>query len=103
MTRRRVVKLYKVVSSNHSDRDATWEREDYLKENYLAFYTDWYAFQILGQDFSKGEGCNTLGVWLPQNCISFHKHVHHLSNHAIVTETCICNILNYVCFIHDCL
>ena len=47
--------------------------------------------------------CNTLGVWLPQNCISFHNHVHHLSHHAIVTETCICNILNYVCFILDCL
>ena len=41
VTRRRVVKMYKVVWSNHSDRDATWEREDYLKENYLAFYTDW--------------------------------------------------------------
>ena len=45
--------------------------------------------------------CNTLGVWLPQKCISFHKHVHHLSHHAIVTETYICNIRNSVCFILD--
>ena len=30
--------------------------------------------------------CNTLGVWLPQKCISFHKHVHHLSHHAIVLK-----------------
>ena len=51
VTRTRVVKLYKVVWSNHSERDATWERKDYLKENYPAFYTDWYAFQILGRDF----------------------------------------------------
>ena len=32
LTRRRVVKLYKVVWSNHSDRDATWEQEDYLRK-----------------------------------------------------------------------
>ena len=56
VTRTRVVKLYKVVWSNHSERNATWEWEDYLKENYLAFYIKWYAFQILGQDFSKGRG-----------------------------------------------
>ena len=54
VTRRRVVKLYKVVWSNHSDRDATWEREDYIKGELPAFYTKWYAFQILGRDFYKG-------------------------------------------------
>jgi hypothetical protein len=48
MTHNRVVKLYKVVWSNHSDRDATWEQEDYLKENHSTFYNKWYAFQILG-------------------------------------------------------
>jgi hypothetical protein len=103
VTRSRVIKLYKVVWSNHSERDTIWEREDYLKDNYPKFYNEWYAFQISGRDFYKGEGCNTLGVWLTQKCISFHKYVHHLSHHAIVTETCICNILNYVCFILDCL
>ena len=30
--------------------------------------------------------CNTLGVWLLQNCISFHNHVHHLSHLAIVLK-----------------
>jgi hypothetical protein len=30
VTRNRVVKLYKIMWSNHSERDATWEREDYL-------------------------------------------------------------------------
>ena len=87
-----------MAKSNHSDRDATWEREDYLKENYLAFYIKWYAFQISGRDFSKGEGYNTLGVWLPQNCISFHKHMHHPCHHAIITETYICNIRKFCLF-----
>jgi hypothetical protein len=62
VTRNRVVKLYKLVWSNHSERDATWEREDYLKENHSAFYEKWYAFQISGQDFYTGEGCNTPSV-----------------------------------------
>jgi hypothetical protein len=51
-------------SNQGSESDATWEREDYLQEGYKEFYQQWYAFQILGQDFYKGEGCNTLGVWL---------------------------------------
>jgi hypothetical protein len=60
VTRSRVVKLYKVVWSNHSEHDATWEREDYLKEHHPTFYAKWHAFQISGRDFYKGEGCNTL-------------------------------------------
>jgi hypothetical protein len=48
VTRNRVVKLYKVVWSNHSERDATWERKDYLRDNHPTFYTKWYAFQISG-------------------------------------------------------
>jgi hypothetical protein len=38
VTRSRVVKLYKVVWSNHGQHDATWEREDYLRDNYPNFY-----------------------------------------------------------------
>jgi hypothetical protein len=64
VTRNWVVKLYKVVWSNHGERDATWERDDYLKDNHSTFYTKWYDFQISGRDFYKGEGCNSLGVWL---------------------------------------
>jgi hypothetical protein len=45
-----------VVWSNHGERDATWEKEDYLKDNYSAFYEKWYDFQILGRDFYKGGG-----------------------------------------------
>jgi hypothetical protein len=48
VTWNQVVKLYKVVWSNHSERDATWEREDYLRDNYSKFFNERYAFQILG-------------------------------------------------------
>jgi hypothetical protein len=53
VTPSRVVKLYKVVWSNNGERDATWERKDYLKRTYPKFYNEWYAFQISGQDFYK--------------------------------------------------
>jgi hypothetical protein len=64
VTQNRVVKLYKVVWSNHSERDVMWEREDYLRDTYPTFYAQRYAFQILGQDFYKREGCNTLVLCL---------------------------------------
>ena len=38
VTRSKVIKFYKVVWNNHSEQDATWEREDYLHEVYPAFY-----------------------------------------------------------------
>ena len=41
VTRSKVIKFYKVVWNNHSEQDATWEREDYLREVYLAFYEEW--------------------------------------------------------------
>ena len=49
VTRSRVVKFYKVMWSNQgSESDATWEREDYLRDGYKEFYHQWYACQILG-------------------------------------------------------
>jgi hypothetical protein len=59
VTRSRRVKLYKVLWNNQSEHDATWEREDYLQDTYPFFFAKWYAFQISGRDFYKGEGCNT--------------------------------------------
>jgi hypothetical protein len=41
VTRSKVIKFYKVVWNNHSERDATWEREDYLHGVYPAFYEKW--------------------------------------------------------------
>ena len=41
VTRSKVIKFYKVVWNNHSEQDATWEWEDYLREVYPAFYEEW--------------------------------------------------------------
>ena len=68
-----MVKFYKVKWSNQgSERDATWEREDYLRDGYKEFYQQWYACQISGRDFYKGEGCNTPGVWFPHQLGILH-------------------------------
>ena len=41
VTRNCVIKFYKVMWNNHSEQDATWEQEDYLREVYPAFYEKW--------------------------------------------------------------
>ena len=52
-----MVKFYKVMWSNQgSELDATWEREDYLREGYKEFNQQWYACQTSGRDFYKGGG-----------------------------------------------
>ena len=37
-TRNKSIKFLKVKWSHHSDREATWEREDHLRSEYLAFF-----------------------------------------------------------------
>ena len=41
VTQNRVIKFHKVMWNNHSEQDATREREDYLREVYPAFYEKW--------------------------------------------------------------
>ena len=36
-TRRKVVKMYKIQWSNHTEEEATWETETYLNEHYCGF------------------------------------------------------------------
>ena len=48
VTHSKVIKFYKVVWNNHSEQDAMWEREDYLREVYLVFYKRWLVVQISG-------------------------------------------------------
>ena len=36
-----VIKFHKVMWNNHSEQDAMWEWEDYLREVYPAFYKKW--------------------------------------------------------------
>ena len=38
VTQNHVIMFYKVMWNNHSEQDATWEREDYLREVYPTFY-----------------------------------------------------------------
>jgi hypothetical protein len=37
VTRRKAIWFYKVQWNNHSEDEATWEREDYLRSNFLDF------------------------------------------------------------------
>ena len=41
VTRSKVIWFYKVLWNNHSEQDATWEREDYLREVYPTFNEEW--------------------------------------------------------------
>jgi uncharacterized FlgJ-related protein len=41
ITQNHVIKFYKVIWSNHGERDSTWERDDYLREVYPTFYEKW--------------------------------------------------------------
>jgi len=50
-TRSKMIKLYKVLWSNHDERNATWETEAYLKEVYSDFYNKWLVTQNLGMRF----------------------------------------------------
>ena len=62
VTRGRVIKIFRVLWNHQSERDATWEREDYLQVTYHSFYEKWYVFQISGRDFCKGGRAVTLLV-----------------------------------------
>ena len=98
-----MVKFYKVMWSNQgSERDATWEREDYLRDGYKEFYQQWYACQISGRDFYKEEGCNTPGVWLP------HLHLHFMNMsiiHTFMSLYCMKHVvetLQHIVIFHVC-
>ena len=100
--------LYLARLTRQEERKDSKDMQGYLACGFIAFVGSITKRVSLYSIFINGRigsltNCNTLGVWLPQYCISFHKHVHHLSHHAIVTDTCICNIHNCVCFILDCL
>ena len=41
VTRSKVVKFYKVVWNNHSEQDAMWERDDFLRGAYPIFFKNW--------------------------------------------------------------
>ena len=69
--RRKVVKMYKIQWSHHTEEEATWEMEDYLNRHYLGFlsFTSGILFLYLNSIIQsrveilfKGVGCDTSGV-----------------------------------------
>ena len=70
-TRRKVVKMYKIQWSHHTEEETTWETEDYLNRQYSGFlsFTPGILFSVLNQIIQsrdeilfKGVGCDTSGV-----------------------------------------
>ena len=73
VTRRSTIKFYKVQWSNHSEDEATWEQEEFLRSKYPDFLNaqqGTFAFKSLHLMFSivreswdeillRGKGCNT--------------------------------------------
>jgi len=59
-TRQRSIKFFKVQWSNHTEDEATWEREDFLRAEHPHLFED--QLKSRGRDFPKG-----VGVVTPQN------------------------------------
>ena len=67
LTRSRKIKLFKVQWSNHSEEEATWEREDYLEREFPGFLSA-STLESRGRDSPKGKVCNTLVFAKFLNC-----------------------------------
>ena len=96
VTRGRVIKLFRVLWNRQSERDATWEREDYLQVTYPSFYENGTSFKSRDEIFVRGEGCNTPSVSLHVN----HEHCINISitmitheHHTMIT----CHLLHILC------
>ena len=82
-TRQKVVKMYKIKWSHHTEEEATWLTEDYLNRQYPSFlsFTQGILFSILipiiqswDEILFKGVGCDTSGVCvLKANSFNSHK------------------------------
>ena len=62
LTRSKVIKFYKVIWNNHSEQDATWEHEDYLRRFILVSTRNGRSCNLGTRFLLGGKGCNTLGV-----------------------------------------
>ena len=49
-TRQKTIKIFKVQWSNHTEDEATWEREDFLRTEYPHLFED--QLKSRGRDFS---------------------------------------------------
>ena len=70
-TRRKVVKMYKIQWTHHTEEEATWEMEDYLNRHFPSFLSSTSGtsisvpisfIQSWDKILFKGVGYDTLGV-----------------------------------------
>ena len=56
-TRTRSIKFLKIQWSNHTEDEATWEREDYIRTEFPDLFSSEFSFVNLGTRFClRGEG-----------------------------------------------
>ena len=57
--RNKTISLVKVLWKNHIVEEASWEREDEMKSNYLELFVNEGIYNFEDKIFLRGEGCNT--------------------------------------------
>ena len=57
--RNKTISLVKVLWKNHIVEEASWEREDEMKSNYLELFVNEGIYYFEDKIFLRGEGCNT--------------------------------------------
>ena len=68
-TRRQNIKFLKVQWSHHSEKEATWEREDRLRLEYPAFFPE--EPKSRDEILLSGVSCHTLASHALECCIMF--------------------------------
>jgi hypothetical protein len=67
VTRRKKVKMYKILWDHHTEEEATWEIESYLQRNFPNFSSNQFpnliirsysAFESRDEILFRGEGCD---------------------------------------------
>ena len=56
--RNKTISLVKVLWKNHIVEEASWEREDGMKSNYLELFVNEGIYNFEDKIFLRGEGCN---------------------------------------------
>ena len=56
--RNKTISLVKVLWKNHIVEEASWEREDEMKSNYLELFVNEGMYNFEDDIFLRGEGCN---------------------------------------------
>ena len=57
--RTKTISLVMVLWKNHTVEEASWERKDEMKSNYLELFVNEGMYNFKDEIFLRGEGCNT--------------------------------------------